>query len=115
MKKPNQRIAYELAGYESRGETARVEAQRMMKVPHVKAYLDSLKERATQKAQRSAEDIISELEKIGFGKKKDRNKVRALELLGRRFYLFPNRQELTGKDGSPLYLNVTVTKTYKKK
>ncbi len=115
MEKPNKRIAYELAGYKCRGETARKEAEREMAKPLVKAYLDSLKETATKNAQKTADEIIAELEKIGFQRKKNRNKVRALELLGRRFNLFPNRKELTGKDGGPLELNVKMTKTYKKK
>lgn len=38
----------------------------MMKLPHVKAYLDSLKAAATDRAQRSADDIIAELENVGF-------------------------------------------------
>lgn len=115
MKKPNKRAAYELAGYQCQGKVAKTEAQRMFDLPHVKAYLDSLKEKATERAQRTADEIIAELEKIGFQRTKNRNKVRALELLGRRFNLFPNRQELTGKDGGPLELKISVTKTYKKK
>jgi len=115
MKKPNKRIAYELAQYKCRGATAKTEAQRVMNKPHVKAYLDSLKKAATENAQRTADEIIAELEKIGFQRTKNRNKVRALELLGRRFNLFPNKQEIMGKDGGPLELNVSVTKTYKKK
>lgn len=113
MKEPNKGLAYELAGYKCRGKTAKTEAQREMDKPHVKAYLDSLKEVATENAQRSADEIIAELEKIGFSKTRNRNKVRALELLGRRFNLFPNRQELTGKGGGPV--EVTVVHFSKKK
>lgn len=115
MKTSNKQKAYELAGYKCRGKTAKTEAQREMDKPHVKAYLDSLKEVATERAQKTKDEIIAELEKVGFSRTQNRNKVRALELLGRRFNLFPNRQEITGKDGGPLKLNVTVTKTYKNK
>lgn len=94
MEKPNKRIAYELAGYAARGKTAITEAQREMDKPHVEAYLDSLKKAATEKAQRTADEIITELEKVGFNRGwGEKAKVRALELLGRRFNLFPNKQE----------------------
>ncbi len=35
----NQQQAYELAGYKCRGETARKEAERTLRLPHVKKYL----------------------------------------------------------------------------
>jgi len=158
VKKPSKEKAYELAGYKCRGDAARTEAQRMMDLPQVKAYLNSLKEKATERAQKAADDIIAELEKIGFSNISDylsfgpngvvlkdsteltpdqlaaiesisetttqhggtirfklHDKPESLHLLGKRHGLFPNRQELTGADGGPLELKVTVTKTYKKK
>ncbi len=157
MEKPNKRIAYELAGYKCRGETARKEAQREIAKPHVKAYLDSLKETATKNAQRTADEIIAELEKIAFsniadyvtfGKKgvtfRDSNKLtrkqmaavsevtevstkygkrkafrlwdkpESLQLLGKRHGLFPNKQEVTGKDGGPIEHSVSVVHFSKK-
>lgn len=71
MKKPCKQRAYKLAGSTTRGKTAKTEAHRMMELPHVKAYLDSLKEAATERAQRTADEIIAELEKIGFSNIKD--------------------------------------------
>lgn len=158
MKKPNKRAAYELAGYACRGKVAKTEAQREMGKSHVKSYLNSLKEVATERAQRTADEIIVELEKIGFSNIKDYldfgpsgvvlkdsekltltqlaaiesicetttqhggtirfklyDKPECLHLLGKRHGLFPNKQEIIGKDGGPLELNVRVTKTYKKK
>lgn len=115
MRKSNRGKAYELAGSECRGETATTEAKRMFKLPKVAAYYNSLRKRATERAKRTADEIIAELEKVGFQRTKNRNKVRALEVLAKRFNLFPNRHELTGKDGGPIQYNLSVTKTYKKK
>lgn len=158
MKKPSKLKACRLAQYKMGGKHARNEAQKTFDLPHIKAYLNSLKAMATENAQRSADEVIAELEKIGFSNISDylsfgpngvvlkdstkltteqlaaiesisetttqhggtirfklHDKPESLHLLGKRHNLFPNRQELTGKDGGPLELNVKVTKTYKKK
>ena len=65
MKKPNKRIAYE-KHYKARGETARVEAERTLHKPHVKAQLRKLQKKSMERAVKSAGDIIAELEKVGF-------------------------------------------------
>lgn len=162
MKKPNKGKAYQLAGYTCKGETARVEAERLIGKDgpkHVKAYLDSLKAAATKRAQRSADEIIAELEKVAFSNVGDylsfgpkgvilkssskltkaqlavidevndyftkqgtrrlrfklHSKLHALELLGKRHALFPNRQEVTGKDGGAIEHNVSIVHFSKKK
>jgi len=66
MRKPNKREAYILAGSTSTGETARVEADRTLRKPHVSAYLEKLQNKAMTKAVKTAEDIIRELELMGF-------------------------------------------------
>lgn len=143
MKKPNKTKACRLAGFTMGGKHAKTEAQKTFNLPHVKAYLNSLKEAATEKAQKTADEIIAEMEKLSFtniadyldvdedgevrikafeqidrdklaavksvkvsmtkNKKGDReyqtttfelyDKKGALELLGKRHGLFPNRQE----------------------
>lgn len=65
MKKPNQREAYE-KHYKARGKTAEVEACRTLKKPYVRAYLKKLQKRSLERAVKGAEDIIAELEKVGF-------------------------------------------------
>ena len=158
MKKPSKLKACRLAQYKMGGKHARNEAQKTFDLSHVKAYLDSLKATATENAQRSADEIIAELEKIGFAnmadyvtfdengvklndsKKLTRNQLAAvsevtevstkygkrkafrlydkpecLHLLGKRHALFPNRQEVTGKDGKPIEHKVSVVHFSKKK
>ncbi len=65
MKEPNQRVAYESA-YKCRGHTAEVEACNLLKKPLVAEYLQKLKDKATKQAEKSAQDIIKELEILGF-------------------------------------------------
>lgn len=161
MRKPNKRKAYQLAGSTCKGETARIEAERLLGKngpKHVKAYLDSLKKVATENAQRTADEIIAELEKLAFAnmadyvtfdkkgvelkdsKKLTRKQMAAisevtqvstkygvrkafrlydkpecLHLLGKRHGLFPNRQEVTGKDGGAIEHNVSIVHFSKKK
>lgn len=147
MKKPIKLKAFNLAGYKSTGKIGQVEAHKTLNLSHVRAYYDSLRKKATEKAEKSADDIIKELTKIAFSNIKDylnieddevyfkdfaditdeqaaaiesvkvmkkiikgkkegdddveiqaiqfklHSKLNALELLGKRFGLFPNKQE----------------------
>lgn len=86
--------AFNLAGYKSTGKVGQVEANKVLNKPQVRAYYESLRQEATERAQKSADDIISELEQIAFSKKRDNLKVRCLEFLGKRFGLFPNKVKL---------------------
>lgn len=106
MASPGKFKAFSLAGYKSTGKIGNVEAQRTLNLPHVKAYYDSLRQRATEKAQRTSDEIIAELEKIAFSSMRDKLKVRCLELLGRRFGLFPNKTELSGISGKPIPVSI---------
>ena len=71
MRKPNQAKAYILAGYKVRGKTAEQEASRTLKKPQVKAYMKSILKKATEQAEKSAAEVIRELEKLGFSNIKD--------------------------------------------
>lgn len=158
MPKPNQAEAYRLAGYKGKPSVREVNACRLLKNDKVAAYMKTLTQKAMERAERTADEIIAELEKVGFSSIGDylafgpngvvlkdsteltkeqlaaiesisetttqhggtirfklHDKPESLHLLGKRHGLFPNRQEITGEDGGPLELNVTVTKTYKKK
>lgn len=96
MSEPNQTQAYIQAGYKSRGATAMAEASKVIRKPKVAAYLAKLKAGATKRAEKTADDIIRELEGLGFaeltkeGLVKAGDKLRALEALGKRFGIFPN-------------------------
>lgn len=73
--KIEKRRAYELAGYRCRGETARVEAERTLRLPHVKKYLARARarnRRAVEKTQlKTVEDITREYEIMAFARPAD--------------------------------------------
>lgn len=64
--KVNKRLAYEMAGYKCRGETARVEAERSLQIPHVLAYLSRARARVKRVIEKTEAEIIAQFEKLGF-------------------------------------------------
>lgn len=87
MGKPNQAKAYKLAGSKSKGKTLIVEACRTLKKPQCREYLEKLGKRATVRAERSADEVIRELELLGFSNIQDflgeDNEVKDLSQLDR--------------------------------
>lgn len=71
MKTPNQTEAYCLAGYKSVGRAAESNASKVLSLHKVAAYLESLGKRAEARAEKKADEIIAELEKIGFSNIQD--------------------------------------------
>lgn len=68
MKKPKQAKAWQLAGSKTTGKTAEVEACRTLKKPQVKAYLKKLQKKSEERAEKTAGEIIEELENLAFSK-----------------------------------------------
>jgi phage terminase small subunit len=66
MPKPNQRKAYIEAGYKAQGATADVNACRLLKNAKVRAYLQKLRDAATERTLIDVEKIINEYAKIAF-------------------------------------------------
>jgi len=68
MKKPCKAEAYRLADYSCRGtqKTITEEANRTLKKPQCVAYLKKLSDKATERAEKTADEIVAELEKMGF-------------------------------------------------
>ncbi len=99
----NRARAYKAAKYQtSSDESARNAATRLMcKNVYVQDKIKDLLAKQEKTAVKTAAEIIEELENIGFEGKKDSDKIRALELLGKRYKLFP-----TNISGD---LDVTVT------
>jgi len=116
-------------------------------------FIERLLKKQAKRAEKGADDIIKEMEKIGFSNIKDYlkikdqgvvvkntedisddkaaaiasvsqtetkdggsikftlyNKVTALELLGRRYGIFPNRTELSGLGGQPIQIKLITFK-----
>ena len=152
MPRPNQAEAYRLAGYKGKPSVIEANACRLAKNDKVVAYMKTLTQRAMERAERAADEIISELEKIGFSNisdylefgpsgvvlKKSENltpnqlaaiesisetttqhggtirfklhdKPESLQLLGKRFGLFPNREVITPDQGELKPFKVVLT------
>lgn len=75
MKERNQAKAYKQAGSKCKGKTLDVEACRTLKKPQVRAYLKRLQKKSEERALKTADDIIRELEKVGFSNIKDYFKI----------------------------------------
>lgn len=65
MKNPNQMEAYRLAGYKGSGHTAEANASKILKKAEVSAYMEFLRSRATERAEKKADEIVKELENLG--------------------------------------------------
>ncbi|MHC4338105.1 MAG: terminase small subunit [Planctomycetota bacterium] len=146
MKTPNQAKAYRLAGYKGKPGTIEANACRLAKNDKVVAYMQMLDKSAMERAERTADEVITELANIAFANIVDylsfgpegiilndsdkltkaqqsavahvsnrvtknsrrlifrlHNKIKCLELLGRRFGIFPTRGTAK-KDIKPLKL-----------
>ena len=108
--------AYKEAGFKVKSDqVARNNASRLMRTnAYVLEKIAGLLKTQEKRAEKTADDIIRELEKIGFNSaKKVSDRLRALELLGKRFGLFTNKQEISSKDDGPLP-PITVLLAHKK-
>lgn len=76
MKKPNQAQAYKLAGSKSKGRTLTQGAYETLNKPVCQAYLKKLRKKSEEHAVKTADEIIRELEKVGFSNIKDYIEVR---------------------------------------
>jgi len=66
MRTPNQVEAYKLAGGVGTQKSLEANSSKMISLDKVRAYLDKLGKKAEVRAEKKADDIIRELEKIGF-------------------------------------------------
>jgi phage terminase small subunit len=98
------------AGYSKR--SAHTTGYRLLKDAEVQKMLTELIEKQAAKAGVSAERVLKEISSVAFKKISPqktgemRNKLRALELLGKNLGLFIEKHELSGENGGPLTLVV---------
>lgn len=94
--------SYRRAGYACKTDkVATVESSRLLANPSVRAYIDELTEKAAKPREVTRESILSELAKVGFDsdqneRVKTSDKVKSLELLGKRFGLWIERHQHEG-------------------
>ncbi len=82
--------AYVRAGYSGSNNTARVESSKLLTKPNIQKRIAELQEKQSQRTNISADNVISELQKIAFTETEisGREKLKALELLGKHFGMF---------------------------
>ena len=83
---------------------ANTESSKLMAKPHIKARIAALLQKTEARTILSAQQILEELTLLASKKYEHRDRLKALELLGRYRKLFTDKVEgvLTGKDGAPL-------------
>ncbi len=92
------------AGYSKK--TAYSMGQRLLKNVEIQKFLKKLQNKQEKRASMNADEIIERLERIARKTPKVRDKIKAMELLGKRFGIFPNKNEVTGKECEPIKLQV---------
>lgn len=103
------------AGYSAK--TAGVQGHDLLKKPEIAAALAAKTEKATQKAEITAEEVLRGLKLEASGGGEDTNisgRVAAWGLLGKYLKLFTDKTELTGEDGGPVRVSVAINRTVAK-
>lgn len=102
--------SYLEAGYRCSRASAEASAARLLAVPEVQAALAQARDKAAETLELSAEwtiqRMMAEAQDRGPGSTHSA-RVRALELLGRTFGLFPTSHEHSGPKGKPISVNLT--------
>lgn len=107
--------AYVDAGYAPCNDaTARSNASQLLTNTNVKAYIDAANAKAAQKAELTAEWVITRLMKSAERTDDAATHAgvnRALELLGKRLGMFADQVVLSGPDGGPIEVVEVVCST----
>lgn len=104
-----------LAGYSKK--TANVIGAENLAKPYIREYIDERLKEASEKRIAKADEVLEYFTRVMRGEEKDafgldasltdRNK--AAENLGKRYGLFTEKKEITGKDGGPIQTEAAVT------
>lgn len=91
----NATAAYKRAGYIAKGNSAEVNASRLLKRPQVRAAIDKAEGKRSARTGITSDRVLQALEKLAFpdrrAKVSDVVKLRALELAGQHVGLFVKR------------------------
>jgi phage terminase small subunit len=114
LKDHNATAAYKRAGYKSKNDNvAAVSALQLLRNPQISAAVSEATAKQIERVEVTADWILLRLKQnaeralaadLKFGGVANR----ALELLGKHIGLFPDKVELTGKDGAPVQNELTV-------
>lgn len=91
------------AGYSE--NTADVIATENLRKPNIREALVQEEKKLQEKYEYTLDDMVRELDDVKLKADSEQNRkvqIKAIELKGKAFGLFVDRQEITGKNGSPL-------------
>lgn len=101
----NGSAAYQRAGYKGTGNTAEVNASKLLRTAKVQEAIQQARQAQTQRTEITADYVLkglkAEAERMGQGTSHSA-RVRAHELLGKHLGMFPDRHEHSGPGGTPL-------------
>lgn len=92
--------AYMAAYICKKEDTARVNASRMLTNANIQKYISELMEKQSERTNITADKVLSELEKVAFTDAEitGKEKIKALELLGKHLGMFDNKPSDTGNE-----------------
>jgi len=101
----NATLAYLEAGYKSTGNSASVNASRLLSKDNVQSYINYMLDEIEDKAIAKGDEVLKTLTKILRGQLKDqysempsvKDRIEAGKLLGKRYGLFNDKVEITGE------------------
>ncbi len=102
--------AAEYAGYSKK--TAKVQGSRLLTYADVREAIEKGQEQAQERFERSHGSILKDIEDIGSEARAAAAfapALKAKELIGRHFGMWPTRVELAGRDGKPIEIEQKAT------
>ena len=101
--------AYKRAGYITKEEkTARINASRLLSHANVKAYVQELQQKRSEKLKINAEYVLKHLIKMAEAKEdfvENKDRIKCLELIGKHIGMFTDKVEHSGSMSN----NVSIT------
>lgn len=96
--------AYIRAGYSAKKkDTARVESSKLLTKPNIQNYISELQKFQSERTGITADNVLKELEKVAFAETdiSGKEKIKALELLGKHLGLFSEQCKPSGEQELP--------------
>lgn len=96
--------AYIRAGYSAKKkDTARVESSKLLTKPNIQNYISELQKFQSERTGITADNVLKELQKVAFADAdiSGKEKIKALELLGKHLGLFAEQNQSAGEQELP--------------
>lgn len=102
------------AGYSAK--TAKVVGNENLTKPYMRQYIDAHLQNASVERIATADEVLEYLTRVMRGEEKDAfgldasiaDRTKAAESLGKRYALFTEKKEVTGKDGADIKIKVSI-------